>query len=249
MNKIIFFVSNLVACFVPNNRRRSRVRGRVNLALFRPWVKSFVRRVYGVEPHNVEFVRQITLNRMSCVVNNTYFVKIFRNVRRKRLEDLKFLLDFIRPHISVEISTIHVHKSIPMYVSPRIRGHLIYDFDREFVLKHEDKILKQVEKIIRELQSIDLKTIPNVERFSWGLQHERTVEKHCDTPHPVLAHFDLNEKNFLFDDDLNIVGLIDWDSLSIAQNPNTDRDIFMKYWTACKNRFDARKARMNSNKK
>ncbi|MBO4672457.1 MAG: hypothetical protein J5608_02275 [Alphaproteobacteria bacterium] len=248
MNKIPFFISNLVACFVPNSRRRSRVRGRVNLALFRPWVKSFVRRAYGVEPHSVEFVRQITLNRMSCVVNDNYFVKIFRNVRRQRLDDLKFLLDFIRPYISVEISTIQVHKSIPMYVSPRIPGRLIYDFDKETVLKNENKILKQVAKIIQELQSIDLKTIPNVERFSWGLQPERTVEKPC-TPHPVLAHFDLNEKNFLFDDDLNIVGLIDWDSLSIAQNPSTDMDIFMKYWDACKNRFDVRKARMGSSKK
>ncbi len=237
MNKIPFFIGNLLACFVPNNKRRSRVRGWVNVILFRPWIVSLVRRAYGIKPKKVRFVRQITLNRMSCVVDGMYYVKVFRNVKVKQLNNLKILLDFIRPYISVEISDIVVHKHIPMYVSPKISGHSIYDFDKETVFKNEDKILKQVSKIISELQSIKLDSVPNIQEFKTGVQPERTVERPCDSKHPVLAHFDLNEKNFLFDDDLNIVGIIDWDSVSIAQNPDTDMDIFMKYWGHCKNRF------------
>ena len=237
MYKIPFFIGNLIACFVPNNKRRSRVRGWVNVILFRPWVVALVRRTYGIRPKHVRFVRQITLNRMSCVVDDKYYVKVFRNADVNKLHNLKKLLDFIRPHISVEISDIVVHKHIPMYVSPRIYGHSIYDFDKETVFKNEDKILKQVSKIISELQSIKLESVPNIQDFKTGVQPERTREKKGKFTQPVLAHFDLNEKNFLFDDNLNIVGVIDWDSVSIAQNPHTDMDIFMKYWEHCKHRF------------
>ena len=116
MYKIPFFIGNLIACFVPNNKRRSRVRGWVNVILFRPWVVALVRRTYGIRPKHVRFVRQITLNRMSCVVDDKYYVKVFRNADVNKLHNLKKLLDFIRPHISVEISDIVVHKHIPMYV-------------------------------------------------------------------------------------------------------------------------------------
>ena len=244
MNKIPFYIGNIVACFVPNNKRRSRVRGWLNVALFRPWIAAFVRRVYGIKPKNIKFVRQITLNRMSCVVDDKYFVKVFRNANVRQLNNLKFLLDFIRPYMHVEISSIVVHKSIPMYVSPRIPGRSIYDFDKADVLKNEKKILKQVANIIHDLQSVDVKSIPDADRFKIGVQPERTPEHLVGKKHPVLAHFDLNEKNFLFDDELNIVGVIDWDSLSIAQHPETDMEIFTKYWEQCKKRFDIRKKRL-----
>ena len=52
-------------------------------------------------------------------------------------------------------------------------------------------------------------------------------------PKPVLAHFDLNESNLFFDKDINIIGVIDWDTLSIAKNPETDMNVFMLFW----NRF------------
>ena len=40
--------------------------------------------------------------------------------------------------------------------------------------------------------------------------------------------------NFLFDDDLNIVSAIDWDAISIANNPETDWRIFMRFWNQYK---------------
>ena len=230
MNKLPFYIGNIVSCFVPNNKRRSRVRGWINVMLYRHRIMSFVKTSYGVKPKHVRFVRQITLNRMTCVVDNVYYVKIFRNVTVQQLENFKFLLDFIRPYINVEIPDIIVDKRMPMYVCKKIPGRPISDFDAEFVLKHEKSFLSQVADIIAQLQSVDVKSVPGWERFVFSMQPERTVEKPCDSEHMVFAHFDLNRTNFLFDDDFNIIGLIDWDTLSVAKNPETDWDIFMKYW-------------------
>ena len=66
-----------------------------------------------------------------------------------------------------------------------------------------------------------------------SLQPERASEPPIDKPRPVLAHFDLNETNLLFDDDMNICGIIDWDMCSVAKNPDTDLFVFTKFW----NRF------------
>ncbi|MBR4626025.1 MAG: hypothetical protein IKO56_10880, partial [Alphaproteobacteria bacterium] len=59
------------------------------------------------------------------------------------------------------------------------------------------------------------------------------------TDESVLAHLDLNVRNFLFDDYMNIIGLIDFDSLSITNDKNKDMQIFMKYW----NRYKEKAAR------
>ncbi|MBO4480278.1 MAG: hypothetical protein J5742_01465 [Alphaproteobacteria bacterium] len=235
MSKVPFYIGNFVACFVPNNRRRQRVRGNINIMLYRPHIFSLVRRVYGIKPISIKFIRQITLNRVVCVVNDEYYVKIFRNITVKQLQNYKFLLDFIRPHLNVEIPNITVDNRIPMYVCKKLPGRDINEFDKEFVLKHEDNILKQVFKIISDLQSVPVNSVPNSERFLLSMQPERTKEK-PSIPCPVLAHFDMNETNFLFDDKLNIISVIDWDTIAIAQNPDTDRNIFLKYWSAYKKR-------------
>ena len=236
MSNIPFYIGNFLACFVPGRKRRSHVRGDINIALYHPRVFMFIRRAYNVKTKTIHFVRQNTLNRVACVVDDEYYVKIFRNVTATQLKNYKFLLDFVRPYISVEIPDIVVDRNMPMYACKKIPGRCIRDFDKKRVLASEDKILANVKKIIREIQSVPLNQIPNIERFSVGLQPERTREKPCENSKYVLAHFDLNDTNFLFDDDLNICGLIDWDSLSIANNPNTDWDIFMKYWNRYKNR-------------
>ena len=94
--------------------------------------------------------------------------------------------------------------------------------------------MNQVTDIIKQIQSIKIKSVPGWERFVFSMQPERTREKPCDSGHEVFAHFDLNTTNFLFDDKLNIIGVIDWDTLSVANNPETDWDIFMKYWNIYK---------------
>ena len=235
MSGIPFYIGNFLACFVPDSNRRSRFRGNVNIALYRPRIMAFIKSAFGERVKNIKFIRQRTLNRMVCLVNDEYYVKIFRNVTVQQLKNYKFLLDFIRPHISVEIPFIMVDNHIPMYACKKMMGRKIDDFDKSVVLKNEAKIKRQVAKIINELQSVTLTSVPNAERFTFSMQPERTKEKPCVAVHPVLAHFDMNETNFLFDDDLNIIGVLDWDTLSVAQNPETDNNIFMKYWNKYKN--------------
>lgn len=233
MYKIPFFISNLISCFIYGSKNRQKWRGRINTFLFRPVVVRFVKKTYGVRVKSVRFIRQITLNRMVCVVNDNYFVKIFRNVTLKQLKDFEFLSEYVETRMKVNVPHVIVHNKIPMYVCERVAGKSIDEFDSAYVLDNSEKILKQVHAIIRQLQRIKVADIPNSERFMDSLQ-KRTVEEPCHKPKQVLAHFDLNMLNFLFDDELNILSVIDWDTLSVANNPTTDTTIFLKYWNRYK---------------
>lgn len=233
MSKIPFYIGNFLAIFVPDGARRARVRGNVNMALYTPRIKHFIKRVYDEPVKSIKFIRQINLNRVCLCVNDRYYVKLFRNITPERVKNYKELMDFIAPRISVRMPVVHVDDNMAMYVSEKIPGRGIKSFDDATILKNEDKIKSQVEKIIAEIQSIKLDSIPDVKRFVHSLQPERATEPPINKPCPVLAHFDLNETNLLFDDDMNIIGVIDWDMCSVAQNPNTDMFVFNRFW----NRF------------
>jgi aminoglycoside phosphotransferase (APT) family kinase protein len=236
MYKIPFFISNLISCFIYGSKNRQKWRGRINTLLFRPFVIRFVKKTYGVRVKSVRFIRQITLNRMVCVVNDRYFVKVFRNVTIQQLKDFEFLSEYVERRMKVTVPHVIVHNKIPMYVCERVAGKSITDFDKKYVADNYDKILKQAHGVIRQLQRIKVDDIPNKERFMYSLQR-RTVEQPCRKPKQVLAHFDLNMLNFLFDDELNICSVIDWDTLSIANNPTTDTTIFLKYWNRYKSKL------------
>ena len=233
MSRIPFYVGNFLAMFVPGGSRRARVRGNVNVALYYPRIRRFIKRVYNEKIKNIKFVRQINCNRFVCVVNGKYFVKVFRNISVERVKEHEALVNFVRPYLKVTIPEVHVHNSVPMYVCKKISGHQIGYFSPATILKNEEKIKKQVTDIINDIQKIDIRSVPNYDHFWFGLQPERQPEKEIapgEDAKPVLAHFDLNETNLFFDDDMNIIGIIDWDTLSIAKNPKTDMNVFMLFW-------------------
>lgn len=237
MSRVPFYIGNFLALFVRDSNKRARVRGNVNVALYTPRIKHFIRRVYNQEAKSIKFVRQINLNRVCCVVNDKYYVKLFRNITAERVKNYKDLMDFVQPRISVRMPTIYTDSNMAMYVSEKIPGRGINTFDADTILKNESKIKLQVADIISEIQNIKITQIPNYRRFMHSLQPERASEPPIDVPQPVLAHFDLNETNLLFDDDMNICGVIDWDMCSVAKNPNTDMFVFMKFWTRFINRI------------
>lgn len=233
MSKIPFYIGNVVTWFVPDGARRARVRGAINIMLYGPRIRSFIKRVYNENTTNIKLVRQINLNRFVCVVNGKYYVKIFRNIDLERVKEHKFLVDYVRSFMNVTVPEMIVDNNIPMYVCAKIDGRPISSFDAETVLKNENKIKKQIAGIIAQIQSIDVFSLPNYNRFLFGIQPERQPEKPVTNgkeAKPVLAHFDLNETNLFFDDDMNITGVIDWDTLSIAKNPETDMNVFNLFW-------------------
>lgn len=236
MYKIAFFISNLIVCLVPGSARRHSVRGKINTWLLEPVIVRFVRKTWGERVNDIHFVRQNTPSRFVCVVNNKYFVKVFANLPMKKLKDFQELMQYIRPKLKVQIPNVVAHRSIPMYATERVKGKHITEFDKEFILQNQDKILEQVHKFIRALQRIKVDGIPNKDRFLTALQ-ERTVEAPCKKPRQVFAHFDLNILNMMFDDELNLCAIIDWDAVSIANNPTTDTTIFLKYWNRWKRRM------------
>ena len=233
MSRIPFYIGNFLAMFVPDGARRARVRGNVNVTLYAPRIRHFIKKTYGVSVKKIKFVRQINLNRVCCVADDKYYIKLFRNITPMRVKNYKDLMDFIQSRISVFMPTIYADDKMAMYVSEKIPGRAVDTFDDKTILKNENKIKKQVVKIIEEIQNIKLSEIPDCGRFVHGLQPKRAPEPPTNKPRPVLAHFDLNETNLLFDDDMNIIGLIDWDMCSIAKNPDTDWSIFDFFW----NRF------------
>ena len=230
MHTVPFFIGNTLACLVPGSERRARFRGKINLFLFRPWIARFIKREYGERVRTLRFVRQRTLNRVVGIVNDKYYVKIFRNVTNQQIRDFVFLMNTIRPAIRVNIPRVVVDKKLPMYACESNPGREIDTFDKAFVLKNEKHIFDQIHDIINQLQSVDVEKIPNNERFLTNMQNRRYPELPCTGCHRVLGHFDMNLTNFLFDDKLNIISAIDWDALSIANNPDTDWLIFMRFW-------------------
>lgn len=220
-----------MAGFVKNQSKRHTLRGHVNAFLYTPTMTRFIKRVYGEETQTVKFVRQHTPSRFVCVINDKYFVKIFRHNLGTRLKNFEYIVNYIRKFISVPIPMVYASNNKHMYVTQLIDGKSIYDFDKKFVLKNEKKILTQVSKIIKELQSIDLKKIPDLQRFQIALEStSRNIKTEQITDKSVLSHGDLNVRNFLFDDDLNICGLIDFDGLCLTNDKDKDMKIFMKYW-------------------
>ncbi len=230
MYKLPFLFGGLVSYFVPGRYRRRSVRGWINVFFFRIPIAKFIKHVYGVNAKNIRFVRQVSMNRMICVVNDRYYVKIFRDVSIKQLNDYKFLLDFIRPYLKIKIPEIFVHDSIPMYVADKLPGKDMRDFDKANVFKHEQKIKSQIYDVINDMQNISLKTIPNNKRFLNPLQSKKKNTEQKISSDAVLAHLDLNASNIRLDDDFNVVSIVDWDSLSIVQSPNIDKDRFEKLW-------------------
>ena len=235
MSRIPFYIGNFVTMFVPDGARRARVRGNINRILYTPRIKWFIWKTYHEHVKHIKFVRQINLNRVCLVADDKYYIKFFRNISAERVKNYKELLDFIQPRVSVKIPEIQVGKHTAMYVSKKIPGHPIDDFDITTILKNADKVKKQVANVVADLQKIDIKSIPHHERYMHGLQPERNPEAPFKTPHPVLANFDLNETNLLFDKSMKIIGIIDWDMCSIAMNPDTDMSIFTFFWN---NRFN-----------
>ena len=235
MSRIPFYIGNFVAMFVPNGGRRMRVRGNINRVLYTPRIKRFIWRIYHERVKSIKFVRQINLNRVCLVVNDKYYVKIFRNITQQRVKDYEELMNFIQPRISITMPKVYADNKMAMYVSEKIPGRDIEHIDWKDILKNEDKIVSQVKKLISEIQAIKIDSIPNHERFMHSLQPERMPEPETDKPQYVLAHFDLNESNFMFDDDINICGVIDWDMCSITKNPDTDMSIFTFFWNRKKN--------------
>lgn len=229
MSKVPFYVGNLAACFVPGSDRRAHTRGNVNLLLYRPKIAKFIKHKFGEKLTSIKFVRQRTLNRVVCLVNDKYYVKIFRDVTNAQLKDFEFLLNYVRARMDVEIPLVIADDHWPMYASPKINGHNVRDFSPADLIKNNEKIKSQVRDIISQLQSINVVDIPNYKRFLDSMQM-RTPELPCDNPRQVLAHFDLNESNMFFDDDMNVTAVIDWDTLSVANNPDTDWRIFLKWW-------------------
>ena len=230
-----FYISNFLSCFVRGKAARHKFRGSVNSFLYRPLVARFIKQTFGESVTNVKFVRQHTMGRCVCVVNDKYFVKIFRSMSGARLKNFEFLVNHIAQFMDIDIPRIYVAKNNHMYVTEKANGFGIYDFDRKFVIQHEKKILNQVDEIISVLQSIDVKKLPDANRFCVALEStSKDIKPEPITQESVLSHGDLNVRNFLFDKDLNICGLIDFDGMRITNNGEYDKQIFMKYWNRYK---------------
>ena len=228
MHKIPFFIGTFISYFIPGRDRRHRVRGHINLFFFYIPIAIFIRRVYGERVKSIRFVRQISMKRMTCVVNNKYYVKVFRFVSVRRLNEYKLLLDFIRAKLPVDIPRIFVAKHIPMYVAKKLPGKELSKFNKKQIIQNQRKIRAQVFAIIKALSTIPIDSIPDKERFASRIQ-ARKVENVIG-PNSVLAHCDLNAGNILLNKDLNVTGIIDWDSLAIVPNPNKDREYFEHLW-------------------
>ncbi len=231
MNALPFYIGNFLSCFIINGEKRHKIRGDVNFVLYKKPVARVIKRIFCEKAQDIKFIRQHTPSRFVCLVNDKYFVKIFKYSHKKRLKNFEFLVNYVCNFMDVNIPKVYISNDGHTYVTEKIPGQSIYAFDKEFVLKHEKQILQQSAHIISQIQSIDLNKIPNAQRFTIALEKtSKKTKPEKITNESVLAHLDLNVRNFLFDENLNICGLVDFDSMSITNDKNKDMQIFMKYW-------------------
>lgn len=231
MNALPFYIGNFLSCFVLNGEKRHKIRSNINFALYKKPVARVIKQVFNEEVKDIKFIRQHTPSRFVCLVNDKYFVKIFKNSSKKRIKNFEFLVNYVRKFMDVNIPKVYTSNDGHTYITEIIPGTGIYAFDKEFALKNEEKFLKQSSHIISQLQSIDLKKIPDAKRFTIALESTSKKTKIENlTNESVLAHLDLNVRNFLFDKDFNICGLIDFDSMCIINDKNKDMQIVVKYW-------------------
>lgn len=223
-----FYIGNILSWFVPGTYRRRAVRGRVNVFFYTPFVKRLIKRVYGEYVNKIEFVRQVTLNRVCIVVNDKYYIKIFRNVSNKNLQQYKVIVDYIQKKLSVNIPNIIVDKKYPMYVCEKLPGVDLERTNVEIIRKNQKKILNQVMGFIKALQGIDVKKIPGMCQYSPLQLHK--IEKNSENKKNILGHFDLNGGNLLFDEKFNLLSVIDFDAVAIAYNPDTDPERFLHFF-------------------
>lgn len=240
-----FVLGNILSCFVPGGANRKKVRSATVMFFYKPIIKRFIKKNFNERAHSMKFVRQMNIQRLVCLVNDKYYVKIFSKVPNKKLQEFKRLVDYITPYMDVLIPTVFVDKKHSMYVCKKIENHSIYDFDRELILQNEDKIKKQVIKIIDNLQSINVKDIPNYEKYMIGIQKRSPGNPDEKPSKMVLGHFDISETNLLFDDNFNIHTLIDWDALSITDLSGTDLYIFQGNWQRFINRISRNKKKVS----
>lgn len=136
-----FILGNVLSWFVPGQQNRRRVRARAVLNTARPKIKRFIKEAYGEGVVSIEPIRQITLNRAVYLVNDKYYVKVFRNVSNKKLKNFAFLVNYIRGFIHVEIPEVIISKRLKIYACKKIDGFLIGHFSRDQILANQDKIM------------------------------------------------------------------------------------------------------------
>ncbi|MCQ2598781.1 MAG: hypothetical protein MJ187_00145 [Alphaproteobacteria bacterium] len=231
MYKIPFFIGTFFSWFVPGRYNRRIVRGNINVLFFYVRIKLFIRRVYGEHVKTIRFVRQVSTNRMTCVVNDRYYVKIFRNVSVQQLNAYRDLLNFIRPYLKVKIPDVFVDTSVPMYVADRLPGIDLVKMNKKQVLLHEERIKSQMLSVVAALQNIDVKSIPNYMLYCNALQmNTHTCEMHKINGDFVLAHSDLNASNLMLDKHFNVISILDWDSLHIVNDKSLEYKSFEQLW-------------------
>jgi hypothetical protein len=63
--KIVFLISNFVACFIPGGARRHKCRGQINMFLLRPFICRFIKKICD----NFAFFGVFLLNFAKIVVS------------------------------------------------------------------------------------------------------------------------------------------------------------------------------------
>lgn len=228
MNKLIFCLGNIAAWFALSVDGRHRRRAAVNMFFYRGQIRRFLRDTFGVRLQSLEFVRQRTLNRAVYLANGKYYIKVFRDVSPQRLGDFAFLVNYVRKHIGVNVPRVFVSSRYQMYACEKISGRPMESMSPAVVRPHADKIRAQVFQIIDELQSIDVDKIPNNTRFETPMQHHHLSEPISSSR--VLEHFDLSDSNIFLDKNMDVCGIIDWDTLYISHNPDADRTKFVAFF-------------------
>ena len=228
--KLSFIFGVIVSAPIRNSRIRRRIRGKINLFILRPYIRRFMKREYGIKINSLSFVRQQSLNRVVGLVNDKYFVKIFRNISVKRIQDFAELMGIVENSLSVTVPHIVADDKIAMFSYEKIDGVDINEFDKSRIQRDKKRLFTQVQDIIAQLQSINVRRIPQFDRFLTDIYSQKYGNPTVRSTSLTLGHFDVNLGNFLYDKNMNITSVIDWDTIAITDDVDACWGVFMRYW-------------------
>lgn len=196
--------TNIICGFIPTRRLRSRVRVRLNnpcIGRYLRWVRTWgnencggatkIKTNFGVGCQNVI----ITLN-------DTHVFKFPLHTRRGLAERELRICDCFRDISPIMIPNMELFKwrGIIIRRYDFVRGKLLCDFSPSYVMSHREHLARQLANFMYTLGCADpkslrdLKPTPNAKPgylYGW-------------------FHNDIGQ-NFLMDDDMNIIGFIDWE--------------------------------------
>ncbi len=203
------FLANIVCGFIPGDKARRSVRVMLN----NPCARKYIKFVQNWADTNCGGAKKISINfgigcqNLIVILNNAHVFKFSLTTNSGDYRRELSICNTLRKHTSFKIPEMEIINwngtTIRRYEF--ISGKLLCDFPPGFIMSHRKKLASQLAQFMFEIGRVD----PTAIR-----EFKKTKNAKPDYLYGWF-HNDIGQ-NFLMDNDLNIIGFIDWDAVDFC---------------------------------